>query len=112
MRRIIAAPPATPYQRALAHPKLSEAIKSRLRETYRGLDHVALFAEIRAAQQELGERIGNRGFATAAASPVDPLTFARSLGSATKAGEVRATYRVGKRFYKKRIRHIQTALPG
>ncbi len=96
--------PATPYERALAHPKLSEAVKSWLRETYRGLDPVALLAEIRAAQQELGERIGNRGSATAAASPVDPLTFARSLGSATKAGEVRATHRVGKRFYKKRIR--------
>ena len=63
--------PATPYERALAHPKLSEAVKSWLRETYRGLDPVALLAEIRAAQQELGERIGNRGSATAAASPVD-----------------------------------------
>ena len=46
----------------------------------------------------------NRGFATAATSPVDPLTFARSLGSVTKAGEVRATHRIGKRSYKKRIR--------
>ncbi len=96
--------PATPYERALAHPKLSEAIKSWLRETYRGLDPVALLADIRAAQQQLGERIGNRGFATAAASPVDPLTFVRSLGSVTKAGEVRATHRIGKRPYKKRIR--------
>jgi len=30
-------PPATPYERALAHPKLSKAIKRRLRETYRSL---------------------------------------------------------------------------
>ncbi len=96
--------PATPYDRALAHPKLPQTIKRRLRETYRGLDAVALLAEIRAAQQELGERVGNRGFGTAPASPVDPPTFARSLGSSTKAGEVRATHRVGKRFYKKRIR--------
>ena len=41
--------PATPYERALAHPQLSKAIKRRLRETYRGLDPVALPAEIRAA---------------------------------------------------------------
>jgi hypothetical protein len=59
-------PPATPYERALAHPKLARAIKRRLRETYRTLDPVKLLAEIRAAQQELGERIGKRGLATAA----------------------------------------------
>ena len=46
--------PATPYERALAHPKLSTAIKRRLRETYRSLDPVALLADIRAAQDELG----------------------------------------------------------
>ena len=42
--------PATPYERALAHPKLSNAIKRRLRETYRSLDPVALLAEIRGAR--------------------------------------------------------------
>ena len=36
--------PATPYERALAHPKLSKAIKRRLRETYRSLDPVACVA--------------------------------------------------------------------
>jgi Integrase core domain len=96
--------PATPYARAMAHPKLSRALKRRLRETYRGLDPVVLLAEIRAVQEELGERISNRGFATAATSPVDPLTFARSLGNATNAGEARATHRVGKRSYKTRVR--------
>jgi hypothetical protein len=30
--------PATPYERALNHPKLSNAIKRRLRSTYRSLD--------------------------------------------------------------------------
>jgi len=76
-------PPATPYERALAHPKLARAIKRRLRGTYRSLDPVQLLAEIRAAQQELGERIGKRGLATAAdsVSPADPLAFARSLGT-------------------------------
>jgi hypothetical protein len=49
--------PATPYARALAHPKLSQAINRRLREIYRDLDLVALLEEIRAAQEQFGERI-------------------------------------------------------
>jgi len=57
--------PATPYARALAHPKLSRAVKKRLRELYRTLDPVALLAEIRDAQTELGTRVdaraGDRG---------------------------------------------------
>ena len=97
--------PATPYERALAHPQLSKAIKQRLRETYRGLDPMALLAEIRAAQEELGERIDKRGLAVAAASfPADPLVFARSRGTTGKTAEVRATHRRPKRRYKKRIR--------
>src|SRR6478735_11621956 len=70
--------PATPYERALAHPKLSKAAKRRLRETYRSLDPVALLAEIRRCQDELGGRIARQGLAAAAdAGPADPLTFAR-----------------------------------
>jgi hypothetical protein len=60
---------------------------------------------MRVAQEELGERIGKRGLAAATgASAADPLAFARSLGTAASAGEVRATHRVRKRRYKKRIR--------
>lgn len=97
--------PATPYERALAHPRLSKGIKLRLRETYRSLDPVALLAEIRVAQDKLGERIGKRGLAAATdASPADPLAFARALGTTATAVEVRATHRRPKRRYKKRIR--------
>src|SRR6201988_1209553 len=39
--------PATPYERALAHPKLSKAVKRRLRNMHRTLDPVALLAEVR-----------------------------------------------------------------
>ena len=97
-------PPATPYARALAHPKLSQAIKRRLRETYRGLDPVALLSEIRKCQTELGDRIGRRGIAVAPVEPtlIAPKVFAKSLG-ATKT-EVRATHRQAKRKYKTRIR--------
>ena len=52
--------PATPYERALAHPKVTKAVKKRLREQYRTLDPVALLAEIRAAQDELGDRVDRR----------------------------------------------------
>src|SRR5215207_540953 len=97
--------PATPYERALAHPKVPRKIKRRLRETYRSLDPVALLAEIRAAQNELGERIGKRGLAAAVgASPADPLAFARSLGTTATPVEARATHRQPKRHYKTRIR--------
>jgi hypothetical protein len=97
--------PATPYERALAHPKLSKAIKRRLRSTYRNLDPVALLAEIRACQEELGDRIGKRGLAAATGSaPADALALALSLGTAATPVEVRATHRVRKRRYKKRMR--------
>ncbi len=98
-------PPATPYARALAHPKLSAAIKRRLRETYRSLDPVALLAEMRSCQDELGARIGKRGLAAAAAkAEVTSPGFAQSLGLTATAGEVRATHRRQKRNYKTRVR--------
>ena len=53
--------PATPYERALAHQEVLKAVKRRLREQYRTLDPVALLAEIRAAQEELGKRVDRRG---------------------------------------------------
>jgi hypothetical protein len=77
--------PARPYERALAHPKVSKAIKRRLRELYRTLDPVALLAEMRDAQAELGTRVGARaGKLAAATSPPAPTTnpaaFAKGLG--------------------------------
>ena len=110
--------PSTPYERALAHPMVTEAVKKRLREQYRTLDPVALLAEIRAAQEELGNRIDRRGggplretavgksdvAAVMRSSPAAPLAFARGLGNDLARGEPRATHRLPKRRYKKRIR--------
>ena len=45
--------PKSPLDEALAG-------KERLREQHRTLDPVALFAEIRAAQEELGNRVDHR----------------------------------------------------
>jgi len=110
--------PATPYARALAHPMVTEAVKKRLREQYRTLDPVALLAEIRAAQEELGNRIDRRAggalretaagksdvAAVAHSSTAAPAAFARGLGNDLARGEPRATHRRPKRRYKKRVR--------
>ena len=76
---------------------------------YRTLDPVALLAEMRAAQTELGERIDRRPgkivVQLPAPSPApDAAAFAKTLGKSVEAGELRATHRRPKRRYKKRIR--------
>ncbi len=101
--------PATPYARALAHPKLSKGVKRRLRELYRTLDPVALLAEIRAAQAELGTRVSARaGKLAAAAKCPAPITnaaaFAKRLGNDVHLGEQRIIHRRMRRPYKKRMR--------
>src|ERR1700746_146612 len=52
--------PLTPYERALAHRQVPEAVKRQLREQYRTLDPVALLAELPRAPGELGSRIDRR----------------------------------------------------
>jgi hypothetical protein len=100
--------PATPYARALAHPKVGKAVKQRLRAIYRTLDPVALLAEVRAAQTELGTRVDRRGTSDGAAAARTPssdaATFAKGLGKTIEAGEPRATHRRIKRSYKTRVR--------
>ena len=108
--------PSTPYERALAHPMVIEAVKERLRAQYRTLDPVALLAEIRAAQEELGSRIdrraggalrenaGGKSDMIVHRSTAEPAAFARGLGNDLARGEPRATHRRPKRHYKKRVR--------
>ena len=110
--------PSTPYERALAHPQVAPAVKQQLREQYRTLDPVVLLAEIRGAQEELGNRIDRRardvhgerrdGKATAPqpvqSSAADVIAFAKTLGKTVQAGDPRATHRRPKRRYKTRIR--------
>jgi hypothetical protein len=100
--------PATPYARALAHPKLSKAVKKRLRELYRTLDPVALLAEIRDAQTELGTRVDARAGKIAATSVCAPspdaAAFAKGLGKNVLCGEQRAIHRRLRKPYKKRVR--------
>jgi len=99
--------PATPYERVLAHRHVPRKIKQRLRAQYRTLDPVILLSDIRAAQEELGRRIDQRGLV--AASQVQlPISntadFAQTLGKSIKAGEPRGTHRRAKGKYKSRVR--------
>jgi hypothetical protein len=110
--------PSTPYERALAHPHVTPALKQQLCAQYRTLDPVALLAEIRAAQEELGNRIDCRaGDAhseqrevkataphTVQSSAPDAIAFAKRLGRMVDAGDPRGTYRRPKRRYKTRVR--------
>lgn len=101
--------PATPYERALAHPKLSKVVNRRLRELYRTLDPVALLAEMRDAQAELGTRVGaSAGKLAAATSPLAPTesaaAFAKGLGNDVHLGEQRLIHRRMRKPYKKRMR--------
>src|ERR1700733_15441376 len=95
--------PSTPYERALTHPKVPAAVKQRLRDQYRTLNPVALLADIRTAQEELGNRIDRRagnarcqplaGAGTAPrvqSSTPDTTAFARTLGTAIEARDPRA----------------------
>jgi hypothetical protein len=101
--------PVTPLERALVHRKVTKAVKTRLRNMHRTLDPVALLAEVRAAQTELGERIDRRPGKTAAhmvvlSPPTDAATFARALGKSVGTGELRGTHRQPKRKYIRRVR--------
>src|SRR5260370_41023781 len=80
-------------------------------DQYRSLDPVALLAEIRATQEELGNRVDRRagqarGLQRASTSnaPAAAAIFAKTLGKTVKAGEPRATHRRSRRPYKTRIR--------
>lgn len=90
-------PPLTPAARALASEHVDEAAKARLRELIARSDPVVALAGIRAAQAELGERVDQRGVASAApdkpAEPIDAKALGASLKTAWRDGERRPTHR-------------------
>jgi hypothetical protein len=102
--------PSTPYERALAHPKVTAAVKRRLRDQYRLLNPIALLAEIRAIQEELGNRVDRRAGqarsqpSAGTSGPAPTATFARTLGKMVQVGEPRGTHRRPRRPYKTRVR--------
>jgi hypothetical protein len=99
-------PPATPCERLLQAPTISEPTKCKLREVAAGLDPLQLLEEIRALQSHL--------VALADGGPPDACTrssanlaeFLASLSGAWRAGEVRPTHAMEPR--PRYLRQIQT----
>ncbi len=95
--------PKTPFDRALADTRLDNTSRQRLSALGARLDPIALIAEIRAAQADLGERIEQRGgfpFVKRESKELD--RFAYNLGMAWRAGEARPTHKHRKRAYVRR----------
>jgi hypothetical protein len=87
--------PVPPGARVLAHPGVGEADKERLRALRMASDPVLLLAEIRAAQEELGERVDRRGMNDGRPEPIvaDLERFTAGLRTAWRDGERRRTHR-------------------
>lgn len=88
-------PPATPCDRLLASPSVSDEEKAKLRKQFGELDPVRLLRDMRTAQQVLHE-LATRGPNAAAAgdaSPGDVSAFLAGLATAWRSGEVNATKR-------------------
>jgi hypothetical protein len=85
--------PVTPYERALAHPGVEDAAKARLRDIYRMLDPVALLAEVRNMQTELGQRVDRRPSSAPVISVLKQNDHLGKLGENWSEGEHRAIHR-------------------
>jgi hypothetical protein len=84
--------PATPYQRMLDEPRVSEQTRKQLRDTAAGLDPVRLLHDIRTAQQKLvclADTVASAAPAEMSAPPLD--AFLSSLKTLWKDGEARPT---------------------
>ena len=86
--------PATPYQRLVADPRISNAVKEQVTATFAVLDPVRLLQQIRDAQQSLVE-IADRPVVGEALPPTAPTLaqFLAGLRTAWQEGEVRPTSR-------------------
>jgi hypothetical protein len=85
-------PPATPYQRLLADPRVTTEIRHRAGEVYATLDPVLLLHEIRSSQRrlaELADKIAAAESVAPDAAAIDQ--FLAGLRTAWREGEVRPT---------------------
>ena len=85
-------PPATPYQRLLAHPRTSADVRHRVETVHATLDPAQLLREVRTAQQRLVE-IADSTAAGDGTAPTAPTLqqFLAGLRTAWREGEVRPT---------------------
>jgi len=76
----------------LAHPKVTAAVRKRLRDQYHSLNPIALLAEIRATQEELGNRVDRRAGQARGQQPV-----CTSIAPATAAAFAKTLEEIGLR---------------
>ena len=86
-------PPASPFERLLANPRITEAQKAALRATFNSLDPVRLLSDIRTMQHRLTTLEVATSNARVDAPEPSLEKFVGSLSTAWKAGEVRPTHR-------------------
>jgi hypothetical protein len=87
-------PPATPYQRLLADPRVTDEIHHRAEDLYATLDPVRLRQEIRSNQRRLAELADNLPAAESVAPDAAAIDqFLAGLRTAWRNGEVRPTSR-------------------
>jgi hypothetical protein len=86
-------PPRTPHQRAVADPRVPQAVKEALDAEHATLDPVRLLSEIRTAQEALVAIADEKPAAMAAETGTALDAFLSGLRLAWKEGEVRPTAR-------------------
>jgi hypothetical protein len=86
-------PPVPPAHRVLSHGAVSMEVKTALRRLLATADPVVLFAEIRAAQGELGRRVDRRGVDGGSSQADLPPRDSLNLGVHEAAGEQREIHR-------------------
>lgn len=86
-------PPATPYERLLAHVEISEEVKARLRQCAAKLDPVKLIKDLRDAQAELAQLTHSGGTSKAPQMNKSLESFLAQLPELWQHGESRPTHR-------------------
>jgi hypothetical protein len=86
-------PPTPPANRVLAHQAISSVAKAKLAQLLATADPIALLTEIRAAQEDLGRRVDQRGMGTLAEDAIESPREPAVAPLALKGGEQRAIHR-------------------
>jgi hypothetical protein len=86
-------PPVPPARRVLLHAAVSAEAKTSLQQLLAAADPVLLFAEIRAAQAELGRRVDRRGVGGGALETVEAALDLLDVDAVAADGEQRAIHR-------------------
>jgi hypothetical protein len=85
--------PATPYERLLSDDRVTDECKTKLRRAFSALDPVQLLNRIREAQRNLSQKEAGSGSEGAVEINLDLDQFVKSMSTAWRGGEVRATHR-------------------